>query len=157
MQITPLDIINKEFTLVRRGLDPDEVGAFLEEVRESMEDLLRENRALERSLKERERAVQDLRAREGEIHRTLMMAQKITEDLRGTARREADLIVGEARLDAQAILSAAHDEHRDLLQEVFRLRGLRAQLFTQLRATLEAQGRLLDDLEESAAQRDGSG
>ena len=46
MRVTPLDIIQKQFTANRRGYEPDEVRAFLEEIRETMEDLLKENQRL---------------------------------------------------------------------------------------------------------------
>ena len=54
-RITPLDIINKQFTSVRRGYDPAEVSAFLEEVRDSLEESLKDVRRLEGEL----RAAQD--------------------------------------------------------------------------------------------------
>ena len=41
MRVTPLDIIQKKFSAARRsGYDSDEVQSFLEEVRESMEEML---------------------------------------------------------------------------------------------------------------------
>ena len=39
MRSTPLDIIPKQFTPGKRGYDSEEVRAFLESVRESMEEL----------------------------------------------------------------------------------------------------------------------
>ena len=43
MRITPLDIQQKQFPMKFRGFDVEEVYAFLEVIREEMEDLLREN------------------------------------------------------------------------------------------------------------------
>ena len=43
MRVTPLDIIQKQFAPSRRGVDADEVSEFLDEVRESMEELLKDN------------------------------------------------------------------------------------------------------------------
>ena len=70
------------------------------------------------------------------------------------ARREADLILGEARLEAQRVLTQAHDEHRDLLQEVVHLKGQRLQLIAGIRAILDAQAKLMDDLEQSVENTD---
>jgi len=46
MRITPLDIQQKQFPLKLRGFDVEEVYAFLEVVREEMENLIRENESL---------------------------------------------------------------------------------------------------------------
>ncbi len=148
MRITPLDIIQKEFSSVRRGLDPDEVGQFLEEVREALEEVLRENRTHQESLKSRDREIESLRARESEIHQTLMLARRMTEDLKDTSRREADLLLGEARLEAQRVLSTAHDEHRELLQEVIQLQSVRKRLAAELRAVMETHLRLVRELDQ---------
>lgn len=148
MRITPLDIIQKEFGSVRRGLDPDEVGQFLEEVRETLEEVLRENRTHQESVKARDREIESLRARESEIHQTLMLARRMTEELKDTSRREADLLLGEARLEAQRVLSTAHDEHRELLQEVIQLQSVRKRLAAELRAVMETHLRLVRELEQ---------
>jgi cell division initiation protein len=157
MRITPLDIIQKEFNPAKRGrgFEPDEVSAFLEEVRETLEDLLRENQRLKDQIAGRDREISELRAREAEIQETLMLARSMTEELKGTARREADLLVGEAHLEAQRIVSSAHDEHRDLLQEVIRLRGRRNRLLAELRAVVESHRGLLDELEQSFNEAPG--
>ena len=42
MRITPLDIYQKEFKRVLRGIDPDEVEEFLETVADDYEKLLKE-------------------------------------------------------------------------------------------------------------------
>jgi cell division initiation protein len=155
MRITPLDIIQKQFAPSKKGVDAEEVSEFLDQVRESLEELLRENQGQKVALGERDREIDRLREAEAEIKETLLMARRISEDLQGTARREADLVMGEARLEAQQIINQTHDEHRHLLREVMRLRSLRHQLVSQLRAVLESHSRLLDDCEELAGETDG--
>lgn len=51
MRITPLDIQQKQFPMKLRGFDVEEVYAFLEVIREEMEDLLRENANLRETSK----------------------------------------------------------------------------------------------------------
>ncbi len=157
MRITPLDIIQKEFNPAKRGkgLEPEEVTGFLEEIRETMEELLRENQRLRDQLSSKEQEVAELRGREAEIQQTLMLARSMTEELKGSARRESDLLVGEAHLEAQRIVSAAHDEHRDLLQQVIRLRGRRNRLLAELRAVIDAHRGLLDELDQSFSEDAG--
>ena len=154
MRITPLDIIQKEFSSNKKGLDPDEVRAFLEEIRETLEDVLKENHEQKISLAACEKEISTLKKNEDEIKETLLVARKLTEDMNSQARREADLILGEARLEAQRVLTQAHDEHRDLLQEVVHLKGQRLQLVAGIRAVLDAQSRLMDELESNSENPD---
>jgi len=152
MRITPLDILQKEFTANKKGFDPDEVKAFLEEIRETLEAVLKDHHDQKGQLLAQEKEISKLRENEDEIKETLLVARKLTEDMNSQARREADLILGEARLEAQRVLTQAHDEHRDLLQEVVHLKSQRLQLIAAIRAVLNAQGQLMDELE--AAQQE---
>ena len=99
MRVTPLDIIQQSFTTARKGgYDPDEVQGFLEDVRESMEEMLKENQRLREEIGRRDGEIADLRGNETDIKHTLQLARRLGEDLQRGARREADVIVGEARL-----------------------------------------------------------
>ena len=153
MRITPLDILQKEFTANKKGFDPDEVKAFLEEIRETLEAVLKDHHDQKGQLLAQEKEISKLRENEDEIKETLLVARKLTEDMNSQARREADLILGEARLEAQRVLTQAHDEHRDLLQEVVHLKSQRLQLIAAIRAVLNAQGQLMDELEAAQQER----
>jgi len=147
MRVTPLDIIQKKFSMNKKGFEPDEVTEFMEQVRETLEELIRENHERKGILAERDREIERLRSEEDAVKETLMVARKFSEDMNGSARREADLLLGEARLDAQRVLSQAHDEHRELLQEVIHLKSVRLQHLSEMRAVLETQNRLIEEAE----------
>lgn len=148
MALSPLDILQKQFGPARRqGYEPDEVQKFLDGVREAWEGTLEEVDALRRELHAAQDEVDRLRGQQDEIKETLILARRISQDLEGSARRESDIIVGEARLDAERILSAAHDEERDLQETVIRLKASKVHMVTELRALIGAQGRLLDEWE----------
>src|SRR5262245_42709531 len=66
MRITPLDIIQKQFTPSRRGYDSDEVRGFLDAVRESLEELLKENQRLKDLIAQRDREIAELRDNESD-------------------------------------------------------------------------------------------
>ncbi len=151
MRVTPLDIIQREFKQVRRGLDSDEVRGFLDEVRDSLEEVLKENQQLKDLLVTRENEIATLRENELGIKDTLLLARQLAADVRRAAHKEADVIVGEARIEAEQILATAHDEHRHTVEQVMRLRGLRHQYFANMRALLESQGRILGEIEADAA------
>jgi cell division initiation protein len=148
MRVTPLDIIQKQFAVVQKrgGYDPDEVRTFLDSVRESMEDLLRENQRQREELGRREAEVNELRSSEGDIKDTLNLARRLAEDLKETSRREADVIVGEARLESERILLAITEERRELQAELVHLKAARARLLADMRASVEVASRLITEI-----------
>lgn len=150
MPVTPLDILQKQWEPSRKGgVDPDEVARFLDAVRESWEATLRENARLQEALRQRDEEIHRMQEEQGEIQETLVLARRLTVELEGNARREADLIVGEARLDAERILAAAHEEERQLQSVVIRLKAARLHHLAQMRALLEAHSKLLDESERT--------
>ncbi len=151
MRVTPLDIIQKQFAEARRGgYEPDEVRDFLDAVRESLEESLRQSQRLREELARRDAEIAELRNSESDIKNTLMMARRISDDMDRTARREADIIVGEARLEAEKVLLAASEERREMQADIVRLRSSRARLLADLRAVIEAYSRTIEELSHDA-------
>src|SRR2546430_9550645 len=91
MRISPLDIRQQQFTVkMLRGFDPHEVDAFLDDVAEDYEAVLRENALLKEqliTLEERSRGVAD---REKAIQDTLVATQRLGDEMKAPARREPE-------------------------------------------------------------------
>jgi len=151
MRVTPLDIIQKQFAPARRGgVEADEVREFLEQVRESLEASLKENQALRDEVTRKDNEIAEMRDKESDIKTTLMLARQVKDDMERGARREADVIVGEARLEAERILMAASEERRELQADLVRLRSSRAKLLADLRGVLDSYVRVVSDMEQEA-------
>ena len=149
MRVTPLDIIKKEFAPARRnGIDKEEVDAFLSDVRDTLDELIKENQRLRDMIARRDAEISQLRGEEASIKDTLILARRLTEDLERNARREADLIIGDARLEAQKILMATADERRNLQLEIAQLQSSKTRLVVEIRAVLLSHGTMLDKFEE---------
>ena len=152
MRVTPLDIIKKEFSPARRGgLDPSEVQEFLEEVRETLDGLLKENQRLRDIVARRDAEIAQLKGEEASIKDTLILARRLTEDLERNARREADLIIGDARLEAQRILMDTADERRGLQTDIAQLTGMRTRVVAEIKAILSAHNSMLENFEQERA------
>jgi len=148
MRVTPLDIIQKQFSPARRGgWEPDEVRQVLDDVRDAMEEVLKDNQRLKDEIAARDADIEELRSGEGDLKSTLLMARRLTDDIHRNARREADVIVGEARLEAERILLTATDERREMQADIVRLRSGRARLIADLRAVLDAYQQTVAELE----------
>ena len=154
MRVTPLDIIKKEFTPSRRGVDEIEVQNFLEDVRETLDELLKENQRLREIIKRRDSEIAELKGEESSIKDTLVLARRLTEDLERQARRESDLIIGEAQLESQRILMNIADERRNLQSEITTLRTMKVRMVAEVQAVLSAHSQLLNDMRDEEPSSD---
>ncbi len=148
MKITPLDIRKQEFKKVFKGYDKHEVDIFLEMVAKEMEDLIKENTALIEQVRELEAKIEDYRRMEKTLQDTLTSAQRTTDELRRKAEREAENIIKNAKLEAEKILNEAHKKMQDLLSQISALKSQRDAFISQFRGFLEAQLRMLMEMEE---------
>lgn len=145
MRLTPLDIRQQQFTVrMFRGLDAREVDTFLEQVAEDYETLLRENVLLKEqlaALEERNRGVGD---REKALQETLLTTQKLSEEIKDNARREAQIIVREAELRGEKFMEEARGEEARIRTDLHALKRARRQLVEDLRRTVDHYQRLLE-------------
>jgi cell division initiation protein len=144
MRITPLDVRKQEFRRVMRGLDPDEVLAFLSTVADEYETVLNDNKALRERLLELDDKVQEYRSIERTLRDTLLTAERVTVDAKDNARREASLIVKEAQLEAQKSLRDISSEGARLRQEVQRLRSQRDAYLAKMKVVAESHVKFIE-------------
>jgi cell division initiation protein len=147
-RFTPLDIQSHQFGRSLRGCDPGEVTSFLRLVAEDVERSVRESEELRERKRELEIRVDSLNEREEVLKRTLMTAQEVSEDIRNTAAREAEVILAEAEVKAEKVLDAAHRRVARLQEDIREMRSLRIRIATAVRTTIETHLALLEGLSE---------
>ena len=100
MRITPLDIYQQEFKRVLgRGVDPDEVEAFLEKVADDYEGVIKENTALKGQIE----SLKAQLAADGKVGQADLAQETAREEVSNIIRegkKEADNIIREARKEA---------------------------------------------------------
>ena len=146
MRITPLDIQNHVFPRTITGYARDEVEAFLNMVSDDDEALLRETQLLREQVIRLEVQVERLASNEAILQETLITAQRLSEDLKRTAVREAETLIGEAEVKAEKVLDAAHRRATRLAGDLREMKQLRTRLAVSLRATIDTHIGLLDAL-----------
>ncbi len=122
MNITPLDIQQKRFHMGFRGYDRGEVETFLDLVREDMELLLREVTELREFRQTYEDRMRELHEKEETVKNTMIMTQKMAEDLKENARKEAALLLKDAELRGQQTTANAQQERARIEAELLELR-----------------------------------
>ena len=101
MQMTPLEIQQKQFRTRFRGFDVREVDLFLEQTAAAFENLQRENEQLQEKIRRLKMEVQGYQKREETFKQAMINSQKVIEQMKENARKSADLIVGEAEVKAE--------------------------------------------------------
>ena len=147
MKLTPLDIRKQEFKRVMRGLDPDEVEAFLTMVADEFELAIREKNQLNDELIKLRTQLKDYQQVESTLRETLVKAQNTVEESRTNSRREAEIIIHEAELQAEHIIKEAREDLSALRNDVHMLKMQKESFAKRLRHLLESQIELLQVME----------
>ena len=91
-------------------------------------------------LEERSRGINDL---ERTLQDTLVTAQRLSEDIKGSAKREAQMILQEAELRCDKMLEEARTEEARIRTDLQTLKRLRRQVMEDFRSTLERYQRMM--------------
>jgi cell division initiation protein len=152
MNITPLDITQKQFKKVFRGFDPGEVEAFLGLVAVELEALLKDYANLNDDAQRKAEELADHRERARALQETLVAAQKASEEIRDSARKEAEITISDAELQAEKIVQAAHSRFLRIVDDINELKRQRLQFETNVRTLVESHVKLLEAFREPARE-----
>ena len=147
MKLTPLDVRKQEFRRTMRGVDPEEVEAFLVMVADELELHIREKNQLNDELIKLRTQLKDYQRVESTLRDTLVKAQNTVEDSRANSRREAEIIIHEAEIQADNIVKDAREELQTVRHEISLLRAQKDAIAKRLRYMLESQLEMLEVME----------
>ncbi|MDO7846957.1 DivIVA domain-containing protein [Hymenobacter sp. M29] len=119
MKITALDIRQKTFEKSFRGVDKDEVQAFLNTISQQWERMGDETRELRLKLEHAQQDVQKMREVESSLYRTLKTAEDTGNNITEQAQRDADLRIREAQFQAETILNDARQRAREVVDSAY--------------------------------------
>ncbi len=145
MRITPLDIQQKQFPMRFRGFHAEEVSAFLEVIREEIEDLLRENAALKERLQQTDEEVRRFWEMENLLGRTLQEAHQMSDEYKILARKEADRLTEKAMQQAEELVGRSHEQVLAVNEEIVELRMMRRRFHEEMRDVLGRFRQILAD------------
>ena len=152
MNITPLDITQKHFRRVFRGFDREEVEAFLALVAVEFEALVKDNMTLREENARQRDEIADHRSRERALQETLVTAQKASEEIREAARKEAEITLSDAELQAEKIVQGAHARFLRIVDDINELKRQRVQFEAAIRSHVESHVKLLEAFQEPATE-----
>jgi cell division initiation protein len=110
MALTPLEIQKMRFPQRLRGYDASEVESFLGLVAEDLVAHVAQAEKLERDNRHYKHRLEEAEAREHALQETLLRAQKVSDEITASARREAELTIKEAEMTADRIVQQAIEQ-----------------------------------------------
>ncbi|HKS24803.1 MAG TPA: DivIVA domain-containing protein [Thermoanaerobaculia bacterium] len=141
--LTPLEIQKQTFSRAIKGYNADEVRAYLHLVAEEIERLVKDVDRLARENAMLREELDDHNQRERILKDTLLSAQKVSEDVRANARKEAELIVKDAELLSDRLVSQAQMRVGDLERTIQELKMERRAARNKLQTMLDTTQQLL--------------
>ena len=170
MDVSARTIHEKQFHDAWRGYSQEEVDDFLDRVAETVDRLQRENHSLQNRIRELDQAVSTSRDTEEMLKKTLVTAQRASEEAIASAKAKAEQLITEAEArvtkaneEARVRMSSLEDEmrrktldadrdhanrKRELDSSIERLKTYEAELKLRLKTFLEQQLKSLDVLIE---------
>src|SRR5579864_4349284 len=146
MALTPVEIRHMTPGRGFMGYDRTQTDRLLTEIAASFEDVWRERADLADKVEELENDLVRFKELETLLRTTLMSAERASAELQEQARREAELILGEAHAEARKLQRDSVAENERLIAESRRIKA-------QLRAALET----IDDAGAAEPQQQDDG
>jgi cell division initiation protein len=144
MDLSPLEITQREFARKWRGYDPEEVRTFQEQIGEALTRLNQESAERANQIQRLEAQVRVHQEREDTLRNALITAQKMTEEIKANAKREADLILKEAELKGERLLEMAHRKLAQVQAEIAEFTRQRELFLAKLRGLIRTHQELLE-------------
>jgi cell division initiation protein len=138
MALTPVEIRHMTPSKGFMGYNRAQTDRLLEDIAASFEDVWRERADLADKVEQLEADLVRFKELETLLRKTLMSAERASNEVKEQARREADLILGEAHAEARKLQRDATAENERLIIESRRIKA-------QLRAALET----IDDVQDA--------
>jgi cell division initiation protein len=143
-KVTVVDIQHKSFKKSLQGYDRAEVDQFLDEVIESLEDEAQARAALEAEIADLRERISHFKAMEESLQNTLILAQRTADEVKAAAHQKADLVLEEARVQAERETGAIDGRIADARREYQHSLELAEKAKSELRSMLVMYLNLLD-------------
>ena len=149
--LTPVDVRRYDFGTALRGYDKARVEQFRDQVADELERLARQVQELESKAKGFHEQLRAFRERDKALNDALVSAQQLRAEIREQSEREGQLIVREAKAEADRLLDAAKSEIRRLQTNIESLEQTRRAHIAQLRSVVQRQLTEIDAVEGATA------
>ena len=152
MKVTPLDLRQQRFQTVMRGYDRGEVQAFMLEVADDYENALRENDKLRQEVSKLDAVLSEHRGQERNLRNTLLSAQKMADEIKEQADKQAAIILKEAEGRADLLLQKGQMRLDEVQREIDSLRMKRREVENDIEALVRTLNTTLEFIRDQDAR-----
>lgn len=117
MSLTVDQINNKSFNTKMRGYNPEEVQAFVQEVSQTVQQLVTENNNLREQVRANDSKIKYFSDLKDSLNKSILVAQEAADKVKNNAKREADIMIREAQKQATDIVSEANDKSNQVIED----------------------------------------
>jgi cell division initiation protein len=118
------------------------------------ESLQSENKKLREEINRLKLESRGYKEREETFKRAVLNSQKVLEQMKQNARKSAELVIADAEIKAEKILSRAQNRLEQLHEDIAELKRQRMQIEVQIRSIIESHSKLLEIGKEEAGIRE---
>ena len=138
----------KRFSVVEKGYDINEVNRFIDVVINRLEQLDNEAREYREKYDDLTLRFNQKKLDEDKINKALFAIQETSDRLKNLAKQEADMIIEEAKRNANAIVHESLLEASQKQKESIVLQKNMEVYKAKVKSLLEAQLKLIEDIDE---------
>lgn len=149
--ITPMDIHNKTFSKGLRGYSEEEVNDFLRQIVTDYEQIYREHREMEEEMDQMKVKLSNYERISDTMTATLQLAKDTAENVKKNAKRNADILISNAKMEGDRQVKDAEDYRRRLAETMIHTEGNMKNYVSKIRKDLELALASIDALEKLKA------
>lgn len=149
--ITPMDIHNKTFSKGLRGYSEEEVNDFLRQIVTDYEQIYREHREMEEEMDQMKVKLSNYERISDTMTATLQLAKDTAENVKKNAKRNADILISNAKMEGERQVKDAEDYRRRLAETMIHTEGNMKNYVSKIRKDLELALASIDALENLKA------
>lgn len=149
--ITPMDIHNKTFSKGIRGYSEEEVNDFLRQIVTDYEQIYREHREMEEEMDQMKAKLANYEKISDTMTATLQLAKDTAENVKKNAKRNADILISNAKMEGQKQVKDAEEYRRRLAENMIHTEGNMKNYVSKIRKNLELALAAIDALDQLKA------
>jgi cell division initiation protein len=152
--LAPSDLYDARFKRTVLGYKPSQVRESLDSVADDIERLIEQNRRLRFQLEQVQDQLGEYRRTEESLKNALVSSEKLRSEILSEARKEAELLVENARLEAKKVYQEAERTREAIKQEIARLALQKERFRAEFAAVIDAHRELLEKAHEIGSKEE---
>ena len=138
----------KKFSKSFSGYNTHEVNAFVDDVVRNVDDMLQKMKAKDMEIDRLTKELEHYKSMDATLNRAIVMAEESSKKYRESSLNESDLIITEAKKNANRIINDALTKAEHIEEESQRMRRNIITYKRRIRSLIDQQAEIVDDLDK---------